>query len=56
MKQHILPMRVSRTFEIFENFTYLCNVVQNNGEVRQKVLRRIGLARGVMDLLITSMW
>ena len=42
--------------EISENFTYLGSVVHNNGGSRQEVLRRIGLAHGVMDSLSTSIW
>ena len=42
--------------EISESFTYLGSVVHNNGESGQEVLRRIGLAHGVMDSLNTSIW
>ena len=42
--------------EISENFTYLGSVVHNNGGSRQEVLRRIGLAHGVMDSLNKSIW
>ncbi len=39
-----------------ENFTYLGSVVQNDGGSHQEVLRRIGLAHGVMDSLNQSIW
>ena len=42
--------------EILDSFTYLGSVVHNNGGSRQEVLRRIGLAHGVMDSLNESIW
>lgn len=42
--------------EILESFTYLGSVVHNSGGSRHEVLRRIGLAHGVMDSLNTSIW
>ena len=42
--------------DILDSFTYLGIVVHNNGGSRQKVLRQVGLARGVMDSLSTSIW
>ncbi|KAG0710251.1 putative nuclease HARBI1 [Chionoecetes opilio] len=36
--------------EISESFTYLGSAVQNDGGSRQEVLRRIGIAHGVMAL------
>ncbi len=39
-----------------ESFTYLGSVVHNNGRSDQEVIRRIGLAYGVMDSLNTSIW
>ena len=42
--------------EILESFTYLGSVVHNDGGSRQEVLRRIGLAHGVMDSLNQSIW
>ena len=41
---------------ISEHFTYLGSVVHNNGGSRHEVLRRIGLAHGVMDSLNKSIW
>ncbi len=40
--------------EILQNFTYLGSVLNNDGGSRQEVLRRIGLAHGVMDSLNQS--
>ena len=37
--------------EISETFTYLGSVVHNDGESSQEVVKRIGLAHGVMDSL-----
>ncbi len=42
--------------EISESFTYLGNVVHNNGEFGQEVLRWICLAQDVLDSLSTSIW
>ncbi|KAG0729698.1 Retrovirus-related Pol polyprotein from type-1 retrotransposable element R2 [Chionoecetes opilio] len=42
--------------EILESFTYLGSSVHNDGGSRQEVLRRIGLAHGVMDSLSGSIW
>ena len=42
--------------DILDSFTYFGSVVHNNGGSRQKVLREIGLAYGVMDSLSTSIW
>ena len=42
--------------DISENFTYLGSVVHNNGGSRHEVLRRIGIAHGVMDSLNSSIW
>ena len=42
--------------EILESFTYLGSVVHNSGGSRHEVLRRIGLAHGVMDSLNMSIW
>ncbi len=39
-----------------ESFTYLGNVVKNSDGSRHEVLRRIGLAHGVMDSLNMSIW
>ena len=41
---------------ILDSFTYLGSVAHNNGGSRLEVLRRIGLAHGVMDSLSTSIW
>ena len=45
-----------KDIEILDSFTYLGSVVQNNGGSRHEVLRRIGLAQGVMDSLNLSIW
>ncbi len=37
--------------EVLESFTYLGSVVHNSGRSDQEVIRRIGLAYGVMDSL-----
>ncbi|KAG0727434.1 LINE-1 reverse transcriptase [Chionoecetes opilio] len=42
--------------EILESFTYLGSAVHNDGGSRQEVLRRIGIAHGVMDSLSGSNW
>ncbi len=42
--------------EVLYSFTYLGSVVHNNGRSDQEVIRRIGLAYGVMDSLNTSIW
>ncbi|KAG0716932.1 Retrovirus-related Pol polyprotein from type-1 retrotransposable element R2 [Chionoecetes opilio] len=42
--------------EILESFTYLGSAVHNDGGSRQEVLRRIGIAHGVMDSLSRSIW
>ena len=42
--------------EILESFTYLGSVVHNSGGSRHEVLRRIGLAHGVMDSLNMNIW
>ncbi|KAG0726800.1 DNA-directed RNA polymerases I, II, and III subunit RPABC2 [Chionoecetes opilio] len=42
--------------EILESFTYLGSTVHNDGGSRQEVLRRIGIAHGVMDSLSGSIW
>ena len=42
--------------EILETFAYLGSVVHNSGGSRHEVLRRIGLAHGVMDSLNVSIW
>ncbi|KAG0710593.1 putative uncharacterized transposon-derived protein F52C9.6 [Chionoecetes opilio] len=42
--------------EILESFTYLGSAVHNVGGSRQEVLRRIGIAHGVMDSLSGSIW
>ncbi|KAG0712996.1 TBC1 domain family member 16 [Chionoecetes opilio] len=42
--------------EILESFTYLGSAVHNDGGSRQEVLRRIGIAHGVMDSLSGSIW
>ena len=42
--------------EVLKSFTYLGSVVQNDGRSDQEVIRRIGLAYGVMDSLNTSIW
>ena len=42
--------------KISESFIYLGSVVHNDGGSRQEVLRRIGLAHGVMDSLNKSIW
>ena len=42
--------------EVLESFTYLGSVVHKNAGSRQDVLRRIGLAHGVMDSLNKSIW
>ncbi len=42
--------------EVLESFTYLGSVVHNSGRSDQEVIRRIGLAYGVMDSLNTSIW
>ncbi len=39
-----------------ESFTHLGSVLHNNGRSDQEVIRRIGLAYGVMDSLNTSIW
>ncbi|KAG0730377.1 Alpha-ketoglutarate-dependent dioxygenase alkB 7, mitochondrial [Chionoecetes opilio] len=46
----------SEDIEILESFTYLGSAVHNDGGSRQEVLRRIGIAHGVMDLLNMSIW
>ena len=46
----------SEDIDILDSFTYLGNVVHNNGGSRQEVLRWFGLAHGVMDSLSTSIW
>ncbi|KAG0723422.1 Transposon TX1 uncharacterized protein [Chionoecetes opilio] len=43
-------------FEILKSFTYLGSAVHNDGGSRQEVLRRIGIAHGVMDSLSGSIW
>ena len=42
--------------EIKESFTYLGSVVHNSGRSDQEVLRRLGLAYGVMDSIDKSIW
>ncbi|KAG0710786.1 putative epidermal cell surface receptor [Chionoecetes opilio] len=42
--------------EILESFTYLGSAVHNDRGSRQEVLRRIGIAHGVMDSLSGSIW
>ncbi|KAG0730593.1 Retrovirus-related Pol polyprotein from type-2 retrotransposable element R2DM [Chionoecetes opilio] len=42
--------------EILESFTYIGSAVHNDGGSRQEVLRRIGIAHGVMDSLSGSIW
>ncbi|KAG0723224.1 putative protein in type-1 retrotransposable element R1DM [Chionoecetes opilio] len=42
--------------EILESFKYLGSAVHNDGGSRQEVLRRIGIAHGVMDSLSGSIW
>ncbi|KAG0711040.1 hypothetical protein GWK47_021529 [Chionoecetes opilio] len=42
--------------EILESFTYLGSAVHNDSGSRQEVLRRIGIAHGVMDSLSKSIW
>ncbi|KAG0717684.1 hypothetical protein GWK47_053901 [Chionoecetes opilio] len=42
--------------EILESFTYLGSAVHNDDGSRQEVLRRIGIAHGVMDSVCTSIW
>ncbi|KAG0718623.1 Transient receptor potential channel pyrexia [Chionoecetes opilio] len=42
--------------EILESFTYLGSAVHNDGESRQEILRRIGIAHGAMDSLSGSIW
>ncbi|KAG0710480.1 hypothetical protein GWK47_022710 [Chionoecetes opilio] len=42
--------------EILESFTYLGSAVHNDGGSRQEVLRRIGIAHGVMNSLSGSIW
>ncbi|KAG0729032.1 tRNA (uracil(54)-C(5))-methyltransferase [Chionoecetes opilio] len=42
--------------EILESFTYLGSAVHNDGGSHQEVLRRIGIAHGVMDSLSGSIW
>ena len=42
--------------DILDSFTYLGSVVHNNGGSRHEVMRRIGLAHGVMDSLNASIW
>ena len=39
----------SEDIDILDSFTYLGSVVHNNSGSRQEILRRISLARGVMD-------
>ncbi|KAG0728970.1 Exportin-6-B [Chionoecetes opilio] len=45
-----------KDIEILESFTYLGSAVHNDGGSRQEVLRRIGIAHGVMDSLSGSIW
>ena len=45
-----------KKIDILDSFTYIGSVVHNNGGSRREVLRRIGLAHGVMDSLSTSIW
>ncbi|KAG0711750.1 Major facilitator superfamily domain-containing protein 1 [Chionoecetes opilio] len=42
--------------EILESFAYLGSAVNNDGGSCQEVLRRIGIAHGVMDSLSGSIW
>ena len=42
--------------DIFEKFTYLGSDVHNDGRSTHEVLRRIGMAYGVMDSLNSSIW
>ena len=42
--------------EICESFTYLGSVVHNDGGCGHEVIRRIGLAHGIMDSLDRSIW
>ncbi|KAG0714334.1 putative uncharacterized transposon-derived protein F52C9.6 [Chionoecetes opilio] len=42
--------------EILESFTYLGSAVHNDGGSRQEVLRRIGIAHGIMNSLSRSIW
>ena len=42
--------------DILDSFKYLGSVVHNNGGSHQKVLRRIGLAYGVIDSLSKCIW
>ena len=42
--------------EISENLTYLGSVVRNDGGSNQEVIRQIGSAQCVIDLLSTSIW
>ena len=42
--------------EVLENFTYIDNIVCNDGGSNQEVVWRIVLAHGVMDSLNTSIW
>ena len=42
--------------DVSENFIYLGSVVHNSGRSRNEVLRRIGIAHGVMDSLSSSIW
>ena len=42
--------------EILKNFTYLGSVVHNNSRSSQEVTQWIGLAHGIMDLIITTIW
>ena len=41
---------------ISENFTYLGSVVHNDFGSSQEVIRRIGLAHGIMNSLSTVIW
>ena len=42
--------------DILDSFKYIGSVDHNNSGSRQEVLRRIGLAHGVMDSFSTSIW
>ncbi len=57
MTQFSLSMHAyGEDIEVLESFTYFGTVVHNNGRSDQEVIRRIGLAYGVMDSLNTSIW
>lgn len=56
MKQYGYVHACGEDTDISETFTYLGSVVHNNGGSQHEVLRRIGLAHGVMDSLHVNIW